>query len=116
MIPAEVLASEEERTCILLAWVLLGDAGGRGLRKLELLCPSSVMSTINRPRLQDLLMEFFSCPLDALETQWRNVGSAGFSHEQPIDAFWLEVVRCWKEPLLPGFSTWCDQASHFAHI
>lgn len=25
------------RTCILLAWVLLGDAGGRGLRKLELL-------------------------------------------------------------------------------
>lgn len=26
-----------ERTCILLAWVLLGDAGGRGLRKLELL-------------------------------------------------------------------------------
>lgn len=25
------------RTCILLAWVLLGDAVGRGLRKLELL-------------------------------------------------------------------------------
>lgn len=27
----------EGRTCVLLAWVLLGDAGGRGLRKLELL-------------------------------------------------------------------------------
>lgn len=53
--------------------------------------PASVMSTINRPRVQDLPIEFFSCQLDALETQWRNVGSAGFPHDKSIDAFWLEV-------------------------
>lgn len=61
------------------------------LRKLELLCPTSVMSTINRPGVIDLATEFFSCPVDTLECQWRNIAAAGFSSDQAIDAFWLEV-------------------------
>lgn len=51
------------------------------LRKLELLCPKSVMSTLNRLGVKDLPAELFSCPTDTLESQWRNVASAGFSDD-----------------------------------
>jgi len=61
------------------------------LRKLELLSPTSVMSTTNRPGVKDLPIELFSCSMDKLECQWRNVASAGFSSNQAIDAFWMEV-------------------------
>ncbi|KAE8280143.1 hypothetical protein D5F01_LYC22285 [Larimichthys crocea] len=61
------------------------------LRKLELFCPKLVMSSVNRPGVKDLPAEFFSCSVDALESQWRNIASAGFSSGQAIDAFWLEV-------------------------
>ena len=61
------------------------------LRKLELFFPKLVMSTIIRPGVKDLPTEFFSCSMDTLESQWRNVASAGFSSDLAIDAFWLEV-------------------------
>ncbi len=61
------------------------------LPKLELLCPKSVMSTLNRPGVMDLPADLFSCSTDILESQWRNVASAGFSDDQDIDKFWLEV-------------------------
>ncbi|CAL8275814.1 unnamed protein product [Arctogadus glacialis] len=75
------------------------------LRKLELFCPKLVMSTINRPGVKDLPAEFFPCLVDTLESQWRNIASAGFSSDQAIDAFWLEVEafqdagenQCFKE-------------------
>ena len=61
------------------------------LRKLELFCPTLVMSKIDRPGVKDLPAEFFSCSVDILESQWRNIASAGFSSNRAIDAFWLEV-------------------------
>ncbi|KAA0701709.1 hypothetical protein E1301_Tti018558 [Triplophysa tibetana] len=61
------------------------------LSKLELFCPKSVMSTINRPVVKDLPADLFSCPIGTLETQWRNVATANFSDDQDIDKFWLEV-------------------------
>lgn len=61
------------------------------LCKLELLCPKSVMSTLNRPGVKDLPADLFSCSIDTLESQWRNVALAGFSTDQDIDKFWLEV-------------------------
>lgn len=61
------------------------------LRKLELICPKSVMSTINRPGVKDLPADVFSCPIGTLESQWRNVTTASFSDHQDIDKFWLEV-------------------------
>ena len=63
------------------------------LRKLELFCPKTVMSTTttDRPRVKDLPTEFFTCSLDTLERQWRNVASAGFSSDQAVDKFWLEI-------------------------
>ncbi|KAA0711810.1 hypothetical protein E1301_Tti022041 [Triplophysa tibetana] len=61
------------------------------LSKLELFCPKSVMSTINRPGVKDLPADLFSCPIGTLETQWRNVATANFSDDQDIDKFWLEV-------------------------
>ena len=75
------------------------------LRKLELFCPQLVMSKINRPGVKDLPAEFFSCLVDTLESQWRNIASAGFLSDQAIDAFWLEVEafqdaggnQCFKE-------------------
>jgi len=60
------------------------------LRKLELIC-QNLLSTINRPGVKDLPADLFSCPIDTLETQWRNVTTAGFSDDQDIDKFWLEV-------------------------
>lgn len=75
------------------------------LRKLELLCPKSVISTLNRPGVKDLPADPFSYPINTLESQWRNVTSAGFSDDQDIDKFWLEVEafkdagghKCFKE-------------------
>ncbi|CAL8319181.1 unnamed protein product [Arctogadus glacialis] len=75
------------------------------LCKLELFCPKLVMSTINRPGVKDLPAEFFSCVVDTLGSQWRSIASAGFSSDQAIDAFWLEVeafqdaggIQCFKE-------------------
>lgn len=75
------------------------------LRKLELFCPTSVMSATNRPGVKDLPTDFFLCSYDTLECQWRNVASAGFSGDQTIDAFWLQVEafkdaggnQCFKE-------------------
>ena len=61
------------------------------LRKLELFGPTLVMSKIDRPGVKDLPAEFFSCSVDILESQWRNIASAGFSSTRAIDAFWLEV-------------------------
>ena len=61
------------------------------LRKLELFCPKLVMSTINRPGVKDLPAEYFPYLVDTLESQWRNIASAGFSSDQAIDAFSLEV-------------------------
>ncbi|KAA0716602.1 hypothetical protein E1301_Tti019194 [Triplophysa tibetana] len=61
------------------------------LSKLELFCPKSVMSTVNRPGVKDLPADLFSCPSGTLETQWRNVATANFSDDQDIDKFWLEV-------------------------
>lgn len=61
------------------------------LSKLELFCPKSVISTINRPGVKDLPADLFSCPIGTLETQWRNVATANFSDDQDIDKFWLEV-------------------------
>ncbi|KAE8288359.1 hypothetical protein D5F01_LYC12228 [Larimichthys crocea] len=61
------------------------------LRKLELFCLKLVTSSVNRPGVKDLPAEFFSCSVDALESQWRNIASAGFSSDQAIDTFWLEV-------------------------
>ncbi|KAE8285753.1 hypothetical protein D5F01_LYC15421 [Larimichthys crocea] len=56
------------------------------LRKLDV-----VMSSVNRPGVKDLPAEFFSCSVDVLESQLRNIASAGFSSDQAIDAFWLKV-------------------------
>ena len=61
------------------------------LHKLELFCLTLVMSTLNRPGVTVLSDEFLSCSVDTLESQWRNIASAGFSSDQAIDAFWLEV-------------------------
>lgn len=60
------------------------------LRKMELLSPKSVISTVDRPRVRELPMEFFRCSIDTLDSQWRNVSSAGFC-DQPIDVFWMQV-------------------------
>ena len=95
------------------------------LRKLELFCPTTVVSATNRPAVKDLPTEFFSCANDALDCQWRNIASAGFAGDQPIDAFWLQVEgfedaggnQCFKElalgvtrlPTLPLFKTFCTQ-------
>jgi len=43
------------------------------------------------PKYLLVLLDLFSCPIDTLETQWRNVTTAGFSDDQDIDKFWLEV-------------------------
>ncbi|KAK0131484.1 Glutamate receptor ionotropic, kainate 3 [Merluccius polli] len=67
------------------------------LWKLELLSPASVVS--NRSPLQKLPKELFSSSPDSLETQWRNVASAGFSNHLTIDAFWLEFWG-WKPSAL----------------
>ena len=61
------------------------------LRKMELLSPKSVISTMDRPRVRELPMEFFRCSIDTLDSQWRNVSSAGFYGDQPIDVFWMQV-------------------------
>lgn len=45
--------------------------------KMELLSPKSVM--------------FFTCSIDTLDCQWRNVASAGFSSDQAIDTFWMGI-------------------------
>lgn len=59
------------------------------LAKLELLCPAAMMSY--KTTVQELPREFFLGSLDSLETQLRNVASKGFSPNQAIDTFWLEV-------------------------
>lgn len=59
------------------------------LWKLELLCPASVVS--NKSPFRELPKKFFPGSPDLLETQWRNVASAGFSSHLTIYAFWLEV-------------------------
>lgn len=59
--------------------------------QLDLLCPKSVMSTINRPGGNDLPAYLFSCLIDTLESKWRYVVSAGFSDDQDIDTFWRKV-------------------------
>ena len=41
------------------------------LHKLELFCPTTVVSATNRPAVKDLPTEFFSCANDTLDCQWR---------------------------------------------
>ena len=89
------------------------------LRKLELFCPTTVVSATNRPAVKDLPTEFFSCANDTLDCQWRNIASAGFAGDQPIDAFWLQVEgfedaggnQCFKELALQphGCALWPEQ-------
>lgn len=63
------------------------------LRKLELFCPATVVSA-TRPAVKDLsLPEFFSCSNETFECQWRDIASAGFAGDQPIDAFWLQIEK-----------------------
>ena len=50
-----------------------------------------MISTINRPGVKGLPGEFFSCSVDNLESQWRNIASSGLSSDQAIDMFWQEA-------------------------
>ena len=61
--------------------------------------------------------------MDTLESQWRNIASAGFSSDQAIDAFWLEVEafqdaggnRCFKDLAL-GVIRWLTLPISHAHV
>ncbi|MGH0148046.1 UNVERIFIED_CONTAM: hypothetical protein FKN15_012045 [Acipenser sinensis] len=74
------------------------------LRKMELFSPKTMMSD-DQPRVKELPMQFFTSPVDVLETQWRSVASCTITEKCTLDEFWLKVIEftdagrnhCFKE-------------------
>uniref|UniRef100_H3ANY7 HAT C-terminal dimerisation domain-containing protein n=1 Tax=Latimeria chalumnae TaxID=7897 RepID=H3ANY7_LATCH len=77
------------------------------LKKLELLNPKAIL-TDTKPAVTELPRNFFVCPTEVLESQWRNVSSCKFTEKENMGRFWIEVYeytngtgnRCFEEMAL----------------
>lgn len=81
--------------------------------KLELFCPELVMSTINRPGVKDLPVNFFACLLDPSEEMVYQLAS------HAIYVFLLEVEAfqdARKKSVFQRYSTGCHQIANSSSI